>query len=72
MNNAAFLTRLIEAYQPRQEDAIKLWWHGAQVIIDINGERWCDITLDGVLTQVKQSLAIRYLDQIEMNNPKTN
>lgn len=66
MNNVAFLNRILEVYQPKQDDAIRLWWHGGQVILDINGERWVDLTLDMVLTAVKQSFAIRHLDRIEM------
>lgn len=68
MNNTAFLNRIIEVYQPKQDNAVKIFWHGGYVILDINGERWHDLTLDLVLTAVKQSFAIKYLDGIEMNN----
>lgn len=69
MNNTAFLNRILEVYQPKQDDAIKLFWHGGNVILDINGQRWHDLTLDLVLTQVKQSFAIKYLDSIQFSKP---
>lgn len=70
MNNCAFLSRIIEVYQPKQDDAVKIFWHGGNVVIDINGERWHDLTLDLCLQAIKQSFAIRHLDGIEINKTK--
>ncbi len=65
MNGASFIQLIIESYKLRSDKPIKIYHDGANVVVDINGKTWMDITLDGCIEKIKQSMAINYLEQLQ-------
>lgn len=59
MNGLAFLQLLIEAYKTE----LTMFSKDGVVYIKINGAQWEGHTLDQCVSSIKQSLAIKYLEE---------
>lgn len=65
MNPAAFLTHIVETFKYDEQKAVKIYYKNSEIVLNIGGQTWSDITLDLCLEKVKQSFAIMYLENIE-------
>jgi hypothetical protein len=63
-----FLQRIIETHKYRKDNPVFMYLSEGNVTISINGETWTELTLDMCVESIKQSFAIRYLDEMEREN----
>lgn len=64
------MQRLADAFQLTSENPLKVYKNKELYCININGQVWSGLTLDIVCDAIKQSLAIKYLDDKEFEKGK--
>ena len=66
MNNLAYLQKVSEAYRLTKDNPIMLFSENGNVCIQFNGKKYIGITFEQCVSDIKQSMAIMFLEQIEM------
>lgn len=64
MNNMAFIQKVMESFK----EQICFDYTGVKVVLTLNGESWMGDTIDQCIVGMKETFAIRYLDQLESEN----
>ncbi len=66
MNNLAYLQKIAETYKLTKDNPIMLFTENGNVSIQFNATRYSGLTFDQCISDIKQSMAIMFLEQIEM------
>lgn len=64
MNSNSFLQMVSEKLKLRKDNPIIMYIQESKAYININNEVWMADTFDQCILQIKQSLAIKYLEQL--------
>ena len=62
MNSNSFLLMITEKLKLVKDNPVKMYSSDGKVVIEINKETWMGDTFDQCITDIKQSFAIKYLE----------
>jgi hypothetical protein len=63
MNNLSFLQMVAEKLKLTKDNPINIYSNDSKCIVLINGQSWDGGTLDQCVSSIKQSFAIKYLEE---------